>query len=62
LKKLNKKLVCVSAATQFYTQGAVYQVYIDHEGYQCVRGSDGIYDRLEKMSSRFDKCDENTIG
>lgn len=62
MKEISKKLVCVSAATQFYTKGEIYQVYTDEDGYQCVRGSDGIYDRLATMSSKFDKYNETTIS
>ena len=62
MRQTDKKKVCVSAETQFYTKGETYQVYIDHEGYKCVRGSDGIYDRLSMMSSKFGECDENTIS
>lgn len=60
MTKLSNKLkegdtvVCVVAETQFYKQGKTYKIYL-YKGNLCVRGSDNMYDDLNKMSSSFKK-------
>lgn len=53
MKQTKDKVLCVSAGSQWYQAGEEYQVYIDHKGVRYVLGSDGYYDQIGKMVSRF---------
>lgn len=58
MKKTDKKVVCVAAATRFYTVGQVYDVYQDHTKLSHVQGSDGFFDPIHKASSQFKEYKE----
>lgn len=53
MKQTKDKVLCVSAGSQWYQAGKEYQVYTDHKGVRHVLGSDGHYDQIGKMVSRF---------
>jgi len=52
-KKTKHKVSCVSAASPWYEVGKEYDVYEDTKGVRFVVGSDGYYDQIGKMASRF---------
>jgi len=52
-KKTKDKVLCVSAASQWYEVGKEYNVYEDTKGARFVIGSDGYHDQIGKMVSKF---------
>jgi len=53
LKQTGESVLCVNAASQWYSTGDYYKVFKDHKGNRYVLGSDGHYDRIDQMISKF---------
>ena len=49
---------CISAGSKWYTVGDTYTVYVDSKKERYVQGSDGYYDKLNKMVSKFKVVDK----
>ena len=62
MKTSDKWVKCVTAGSDYYTVGQVYQVY-NEGGKSYVLGSDGLYDSIGSMVSKFvphkEPSDEN---
>ena len=61
MRQVARKVVCTSAATPFYKTGKVYPLYVDKQGIEYVKGSDGLFDNLKKMTSKFVKYEGSYI-
>lgn len=46
---------CVASESNAYKKGHRYKVYINEEGFKCLRGGDGFEDIMSMMCSRFRK-------
>ncbi len=55
MKPTGKFLICSYAGSHFYTRGKRYRVFKDKNGREFVKGSDGIYDNISRMVSKFDE-------
>jgi len=53
MKQTKDKVTCVSAGSKWYSVGKTYLVYVDEKKDRHVQGSDGHYDKLSKMVSKF---------
>jgi hypothetical protein len=62
MKTSDQWVKCVSSGTGYYTVGHVYQVHSDGKD-RYVVGSDGLYDNMRTMVSKFiphkEPSDEN---
>jgi len=52
MKTSNRWVKCTSAKSRFYTVDGIYEVFTDGKD-SFVLGSDGFYDNLGKMCSKF---------
>lgn len=53
--KAGDTVVCIKSESVAYTEGKTYEVYINEQGWKCIRGEDGLEDIVSMMVSSFKK-------
>lgn len=59
MKKTKRKVKCTQAASIFYKLDNEYDVYVDDNKKEYVRGEDGYFDPISKALSKFVKVEAN---
>ena len=49
-------LVCIHAASRFYTVGETYLTYKGEDNYTYIQADDGLYDLKSLVISAFKEC------